>query len=91
MTTIPRLPPATSSIDITFTVNETLRPYLTEFYQATKLDGETPDQFVLRLLKNSAKGWYAQKEYELAEEIARDSVTVSIEELRLDRRTFIQE
>ena len=70
---IARLAPATNSIDITFTVSKELRPYLTAFYAATKKTGETPDDFVLRLLKKSARQWHTETEFLLnEEEIAAD-------------------
>ncbi len=55
---IPRLPEATSSIDVTITVGKKLRPYFTEWYQRTKLDGESPQNFVNRILKEQALSYY---------------------------------
>ncbi|NIR25858.1 MAG: hypothetical protein GWN77_02620 [Gammaproteobacteria bacterium] len=52
--TIPRLPPDSSSIDVTITVNERLRPYFTAWYQKFKEEGESPQKFALRNLKEAA-------------------------------------
>jgi len=60
--TIPRLPPAAKPLDVTITVNEKLLPYLTIWYQRKKNAGETPDQFALRVLKESALNDYLADE-----------------------------
>ena len=49
--TIPRLPPATDPVDVNLHVNINLVPYFTQFYHDTKLDGDTPEQFLLRVMK----------------------------------------
>jgi len=51
---ISRLPAAANNIDVTVTVNRRLRPYFAVWYQRKKLDGETPEQFALRILKMAA-------------------------------------
>jgi len=57
---IPRLPPADQSIDVTITVGKNLRPYFTFWYQRMKKDGESPQHFALRILKESALDDYIQ-------------------------------
>lgn len=59
---LPRLQPDENDLDITFTVSAALRPYLTKWYQETKLDGESVQDFVLRILKEQAKNDYIAKQ-----------------------------
>lgn len=59
---IPRLAPATSPLDINITINTKLRPYLTQWYQDTKLEDETPEEFILRHLKGIAVNYYSRPE-----------------------------
>ena len=49
--TIPRLPPAIDQVDVNLHVNVNLVPYFTKFYQDTKLEGDTPEVFLLRVMK----------------------------------------
>ena len=75
---IPRLPPASSSINVAITVNERLRPYFTEWFNKTKKVGESPDDFALRRLKESAlldyiKFHERQIENSLDESLTEDS------------------
>lgn len=49
--TIPRLPPAADPVDVNLHVNVNLVPYFTKFYQDTKLEGDTPEMFLLRVTK----------------------------------------
>ena len=60
---IPRLPPAPASLSISLDVNATLLPYFTEFYQAKKQAGESPEQFLLRYMKDVVKDYWI-KSYE---------------------------
>lgn len=54
---IPRLPP-TTPVDLTVTIGAKLRPYLTAWYQALKLPAETPETFLLRVVKEQTKLWW---------------------------------
>jgi len=54
---IPRLPP-TSPISVSLDVNAALRPYFTEFYQAKKEAGESPEQFLLRYMKEAVREYW---------------------------------
>ena len=49
--TIPRLPPAENPLDVNLHVNVNLAPYFIKFYQDTKLEGDTPESFLLRVMK----------------------------------------
>jgi len=55
---IPRLPEAAQAFTVEITVNTRLRPYFEIWYQRTKQDGETPEQFALRVLKTAALNDY---------------------------------
>ena len=59
---VPRLPEATSSIDVTITVNKKLRPYFEIWFQKKRKAGETPAQFALRVLKANALKDYIEFE-----------------------------
>ena len=56
--TIPRLPPATDPVDVNLHINVNLVPYFTQFYLDAKLDGDTPEIFLLRVMKRSAVNHY---------------------------------
>ena len=55
---IPRLPPAPAPISISLTVSANLRPYFTEFYQDRKQAGESPEQFLLRYMKEAVREYW---------------------------------
>ena len=55
---IPRLPPATTPISVSLEVNAVLRPYFTEFYKAKKEAGESPEQFLLRYMKDAVRDYW---------------------------------
>jgi len=88
---IPRLPPAANPVDINLHVNVKLVPYFTKFYQDTKLTEDTPETFLLRVMKklvidhytlNSVRdALYDQKNlYELEiESIVNDSNLINTE------------
>lgn len=56
------LPPSTTDRTVIFTVPKEIDPYLVAWFQATKLTGETPATFCLRILMREAKEWYADKQ-----------------------------
>jgi len=60
--TIARLAPHANDLTVTLTVTKALRPYFTEWYQATKQDGDTPETFVMRIMKAQAASYYINKE-----------------------------
>ncbi len=49
--TIQRLPPAANPTSVLLEVNPKLTPYFAKFYQDLKLDGDTPETFLLRYMK----------------------------------------
>ena len=91
MATIPRLPASAQPLDVTFTINVNLRPYLTAWFNATKRDGETVEEFVLRKLKNSAANWYISKEVpSIVQQLEQDR-NAEIEEVGNDSSAFKSE
>ncbi len=58
MALMPRLPNAANDFTLTITVNKKLLPYLTEWYKRKKNDGESTEDFALRVLKSAAIGDY---------------------------------
>lgn len=71
---IPRLAPSNNPISITITVNERLRPYFTRWYQNLKKDNESPEEFGLRKLKESAMSDYILFHTRLIEEERDDEL-----------------
>ena len=55
--TIERLPP-TTALSVLLDVNANLAPYFTKFYQDTKLAGDTPEVFLLRVTKKMVVDHY---------------------------------
>jgi len=85
---IPRLAPSANSLDVTVTVNEKLRPYFTQWFQATKNDGETPEQFTMRVLKGQALNFYkSQNPVDYQERVDAASQTIG-EEIQGDLALF---
>jgi len=80
---IPRLPP-TSPISVSLDVNATLRPYFTEFYQAKKEAGESPEQFLLRYMKEAVKEYWIH----YSEQQVVDVAMAERREMRGDSDTF---
>ena len=56
--TIPRLPQADNSLSVNLFVSPKLAPYFLQFYRDAKLDGDTPESFLLRVMKKSALDHY---------------------------------
>ena len=77
---IPRLAPSANPIDVIITVNVKLRPYFEIWFQRKKLDGETPQQFGLRVLKNAAINDYladtAKTEVDVIEQNKIDALVI---------------
>ena len=48
------LPVDTQDLKITITIPKEISPYLTEWYNKAKKQGDTPSSFVVRILKNMA-------------------------------------
>jgi len=73
---IPRLA-ATSPISVTVNVSAKLRPYFTQWFQENKKAGQTPEQFVLELMKKSAAQYYnslhIETEFAAAEVVAQEA------------------
>jgi len=81
---IPRLPPATTELTVSITVNEKLRPYFTEWYQRRKIDGETPTNFALRILKQAAMADYAAENLQQAQLDAIQTLQDDVEALGVE-------
>ena len=79
---IPRLAPSAEPFVTEITVNINLRPYFEIWFQRKKLDGETPPQFALRMLKNAAMNDYLA-------DTAKSEVD-SIEQDKVDAMTALQ-
>ena len=86
---ITRLAPHANSLDVNITINEQLRPYFTQWYQATKIDGDTPESFALRYLKEDAMKFFLQTAVksdidavESAKQTAMDAITADVTTLR---------
>jgi len=74
---IPRLPPATTPISVSLDVNAALRPYFTEFYQAKKEAGESPEQFLLRYMKESVREyWVGSYEWQIIETSRAEQIAI---------------
>jgi len=56
--TIPRLAPSAEPLTVPIEINEKLLPYFQVWYQRKKLDAESPSQFAIRYLKQSALSDY---------------------------------
>lgn len=54
MSTILRLPESANDYNLSVTINKKLFPYLQAWFQRKRNDGETVEQFALRVLKASA-------------------------------------
>ena len=80
---IPRLPESASPFVVEITVNVRLRPYFEIWFQREKLDGETPEQFALRMLKMAAMNDYYA-------DVAKPAVD-TIEQDKVDALTALQE
>jgi len=76
---IPSLAPSARPFIVEVTVNVKLRPYFEIWFQRKKLDGETPEKFALRMLKNAAMNDYladvAKSEVDGIEQAKADSLT----------------
>ena len=58
MALLPRLPADAEDTTVTITVNKKLAPYYREWFQNTKEAGESPSDFVIRILKPLVIHWY---------------------------------
>lgn len=81
---ITRLPEAGEGKVITITVSKKLLPYLTEWFQDTKQDGETPEDFVLRLMKEQTKEYYINREVFQTVKTLEDQKETDLEALGAD-------
>ena len=82
--TIPRLPPATDPVDVNLHVNANLVPYFTQFYLDTKLDGDTPEQFLLRVMKRQVVDHYLTNYLRVALKEQEDLNRVAIDAINAD-------
>lgn len=71
-----RLPPAQNDFNLSITINKHQRPYFTEWYQAEKLDNETPEQFSFRILGESFLQYHLDKAYTASQD---DTALLSVE------------
>ena len=82
--TIPRLPPAADPLDVNLHVNVNLTPYFTQFYQDTKLDGDTPEQFLLRVMKRQVVDHYLTNYLRVALKEQEDLNKAAIDAINAD-------
>ena len=75
---MPRLAPSDNPITVDVTVSAKLRPYFTEWYQASKKEDDTPSSFLLDLMKREAVRYY--KSVNLQAEV--EAVELNIRTLR---------
>ena len=53
-----RLAAATADLTVNIVITKKLKPYFTLWYNATKITGDTPAKFALRMLKEKAQNYY---------------------------------
>ena len=85
---IPRLQPSAQPLEVTITVSTQVRPYFTEWYQEAKEDEETPEQFALRHLKDSAINWYAGREISTVSNTGQDDLNSVVQDADVLKSEF---
>mgnify|MGYP000250381019 CR=1 FL=1 len=78
---IPRLPPAAAPLDVNLHANVKLRPYFAKFYQDTKLPNDTPEAFLLRVMKRVVIEHYTINGMRTAKDEARAAYDLAIKEI----------
>ena len=81
------LPADTQDLSVTFIVPKELRPYLTKFYQATKRDGDTVDDYLLRMVVQQAVSYFSQEKIGEAEGVLQ--AQTPRQDIRTEMRTFL--
>ena len=77
---IPRLPPAATPLDVNLHANVKLRPYFAKFYQDTKLPNDTPEAFLLRVMKRVVIEHYTINGTRTAKDEARAAYDLAMKE-----------
>lgn len=88
---IPRLDPSSNDLTISITVNKRLRPYFTNWYQADKLENDTPEEFIIRQLKINAMQWYSSEEKRPLVQAAKQTKQDEVDSLELDEKALFNE